>query len=126
MSVANLQASIQELNNMSPQRNMRKEWIIKDIGWKVFAMSMAIDEYIMWLSLRDYFPVNFSVRNALQPARYDKIKKVFDDVQESQRTSLGSTCRYSASGEIRAGQKSLLDGIKCGSHASIRDVQLCA
>jgi len=113
MSVAKLQASIQELSNMNPQRKMRKTWIIKDVGWKVFAMSMAVDEYIMWLSQRDYFPVNFSVRDALKPARYDKIKKVFDDVQQSQRASPTSTHRCSADGvsikngsrNVRAGQQ---------------------
>ena len=34
----------------------------------------------MWLSLRDYFPVNFSVRNVLQQQRYDTIKRVFEEI----------------------------------------------
>jgi len=45
-------------------------------------MSMAVDEYIVWLSSQECFPANFSVRNALQPARYDRIKRVFDEVMD--------------------------------------------
>jgi len=80
MSVENLQASVAELRNVNTRRKDRRECIIHDIGWKLFGMSMAVDEYIMWLAERDYFPTNFSVRNALQPSRYDRIKSVFESI----------------------------------------------
>lgn len=51
---------------------------LHDICARLFGMSMAVDEYIMWLSRHDYFPANFSVRNAIGPSRYDKIKGVID------------------------------------------------
>jgi hypothetical protein len=81
MSVENLQASVHELQQMNVQRKERRDCVLHDIACKLFAMNIAVDEYIFLLSERDYFPPNFSVRNALQPARYDRIKEVMDAVQ---------------------------------------------
>lgn len=81
MTVEHLQASVHELRNMNACRRERRECIIQDIGCKLFAMSMAVDEYIMLLSERDFFPPNCSVRNALQLSRYDKIKTMIDTVK---------------------------------------------
>ena len=50
-------------------------------------MSMAVDEMIVWMSQRECFPHNYSVRNMVTPARYDKIlgafKQVTDNVKQS-------------------------------------------
>lgn len=84
MSVANLEASLKELKGISPGRLLRRRAVLKDVGCRIFAMSMAVDEYIMWLSERDCFPVNFSVRSFLSPQRYDTIKQVFQEVKAAQ------------------------------------------
>jgi len=86
MSVENLRDSISQLRNMDPRRKHRRECTIQDICSRVFHMSMAVDEYIMWLSDRDYFPPNYSVRGALGPARYDTIQSVFDKVKSGEHS----------------------------------------
>ena len=43
-------------------------------------MSMAVDEMIVWMSQRECFPHNYSVRNMVTPARYDKILGAFKQV----------------------------------------------
>lgn len=89
MAIENLQHSVTQLQSV--KRELRMEGIIHDIGWKLFGMNMAVDEYIVWLSERDSFPANFSVRSALQPSRYDHIKSVFDKIKASQDLDLMTT-----------------------------------
>lgn len=82
LCVQALEDSVAELQRLKgSSRQDRLQWCVNEIGQKLFAVSMAVDEFIVWLSVRDYFPENFSVKNALGDERYDRIKKVFDSAQ---------------------------------------------
>jgi len=79
MWVEDVQQSIQVLKNLNPERKLMKSAQLNDIAFKLFGMSMAVDEYIIWLSRHGYFPVNFSIRNWITPQRYDRIKSIVDE-----------------------------------------------
>lgn len=82
MCVEDLHRCVQELRSLNCRRRERIRDTHQQIGWKLFSVSMAVDEYIIWLSQRDYFPSNFSVRNLLQDQRYDSILRVFTQIQD--------------------------------------------
>ncbi|CAE7754711.1 unnamed protein product, partial [Symbiodinium microadriaticum] len=50
---------------------------------RLWTMSMAVDEMIVWMSQRECFPHNYSVRNMVTPARYDKILGAFKQVTDN-------------------------------------------
>jgi len=70
--------SIKVLKELHPERVALRRSQLHDIAHKVFGMSMAVDEYIFWLNRHNSFPANFSIRNLLTPARYDRIKSIAD------------------------------------------------
>jgi len=82
MCVKNLENSTHELRNLHPRRVTRIKDTIHTMCFELFGMSMAVDEYILWLGQRDYFPPNFSVRHLLGTQRYDQINKVFAEIKD--------------------------------------------
>lgn len=83
LCVEGLEGSVAELERLdASSRKERLQYCVHEIGYQLFAVRMAVDEFIMWLSVRDYFPENFSVRNAIGDEGYDLIKSVFESVHD--------------------------------------------
>lgn len=83
VSVEDLQQTTNELKGLSNESTFARQACLSDIRWKLFGMSMAVDEYIFWLSKNKCFPANFSIRSLMQPARYDRIKSMIEETQPS-------------------------------------------
>eukprot|EP00439_Symbiodinium_sp_Y106_P051145 s2569_g6.t2 len=69
------------------RRTEHRQRLTRQMLQELWTMSMAVDEMIVWMSQRECFPHNYSVRNMVTPARYDKIlgafKQVTDNVKQS-------------------------------------------
>ena len=65
------------------RREEHKKRLIKQMLQELWTMSMAVDEMIVWMSMRECFPHNFSVRNMVTPGRYDKIREAFSKAKDA-------------------------------------------
>merc|ERR1719424_2162092 len=75
VSIEDLDKSLMFYSKVDKRRQWRaQDWRV-EIARKLWSMSMACDEYIVWLSLNDYFPSNYSIRGLMGPMRYDLIKE---------------------------------------------------
>lgn len=102
LCVEDLNRCVRELRSLDCRRKERIRDTHQQIGWKLFSVSMAVDEYIIWLSQRAYFPSNFSVRNLLQDQRYDSILRVFTQIQDdmSRRAGMQANRRLVTGGSM--------------------------
>ncbi|CAE7919722.1 unnamed protein product [Symbiodinium sp. KB8] len=65
------------------RRTEHRQRLTRQMLQELWTMSMAVDEMIVWMSQRECFPHNYSVRNMVTPARYDKILGAFKQVTDN-------------------------------------------
>jgi len=75
-TIDDLDYAITSYRQIHFNRASRKQDCMRQVGKKLFIMSMAIDEYIVWLALNNYFSPNFSIRTWMGQDRYDLIHDV--------------------------------------------------
>ena len=84
------------------RRTEHRERLTRQMLQELWTMSMAVDEMIVWMCQRECFPHNYSVRNMVTPARYDKICSAFKQVTDSvQRPPLAPALYYKILGAFK-------------------------
>ena len=81
MSVDAVQERFTKLAELSVERFMHREAAMKELGKSLWAMSMSMDEMMVWMEGRGCFPPNFSVQQLIGESRYDRFKEALRDAR---------------------------------------------
>ena len=81
MSVDAVQERFVKLGELSAERFMHREAAMKELGKSLWAMSMSMDEMMVWMEGRGCFPPNFSVQQLIGESRYDRFKEALRDAR---------------------------------------------
>jgi len=88
ISLDSLQRDILELRMFTSRRTQRVQDTAESTRRNIVAVTMTVDEYIVWLNERDFFPMNMSIQSMLQPDRYDRIKSTLGKLKRSARSKV--------------------------------------
>lgn len=81
MSVDAVQERFTKFRELSGERYMHREAAMKDLAKSLWAMSMSMDEMMVWMELRGCFPPNFSIQQLIGESRYDRFKETLRDAR---------------------------------------------
>lgn len=81
MSVDAVQERFTKFRELSAERYMHREAAMKELGKSLWAMSMSMDEMMVWMERRGCFPPNFSVQQLIGESRYDRFKETLRDAR---------------------------------------------